>query len=129
MAKGTKMETAGGFPSYIEAAETGAIGRALAVCGYGTQFAPDLDELSSGKIVDSPLPNNVRAPYISQLPTSSIHANSASSDNSDKTHECSICQKPLTKGQEALSLRNYGIALCPQCQKDRKASAATDAAA
>src|SRR5579872_2677080 len=40
MAKGTKMENVRGFPDYIEKAETGSIGRALAVCGFGTQFAP-----------------------------------------------------------------------------------------
>lgn len=54
MAKGTKMETAGGFADYVEKAETGSIGRALAVCGFGTQFAPELDE--GERIVDSPLP-------------------------------------------------------------------------
>jgi hypothetical protein len=36
-----------------EKAETGAIGRALALCGYGTQFEPDLDE--GDRIVDSPI--------------------------------------------------------------------------
>jgi len=40
------------FADYIEKAETKAIGRALALCGYGTQFAPELDE--EKRIVDSP---------------------------------------------------------------------------
>jgi hypothetical protein len=128
MAKGTKMESAAGFPSYIEAAETGAIGRALAVCGYGTQFAPDLDEMSSGKIADSPLPHVARAPFI---PAQQIAANSsanASHGADDQTHACSVCDKALTKGQEALSLRNYGIALCPNCQKDRKSGSGVETA-
>ncbi|HOJ22291.1 MAG TPA: hypothetical protein PLY56_12215, partial [Armatimonadota bacterium] len=51
MARATKMETARGFPDYIEKAETGAIGRALALCGFGTQFAPELEE--GERIVDS----------------------------------------------------------------------------
>jgi hypothetical protein len=55
MAKGTKMEDAIGFSDYVEKAETGAIGRALAMCGFGTQFAPELDEYSTGRYVDSPL--------------------------------------------------------------------------
>ena len=42
------------FKDYIEKAETKAIGRALAMLGYGTQFAPELDE--GERIVDSPVP-------------------------------------------------------------------------
>lgn len=52
-ATGTKSESAADFPDYIEKAETGSIGRALAALGYGTQFAPDMDE--SHRIVDSPV--------------------------------------------------------------------------
>ena len=53
IATGTKSEKAASFPDYIEKAETGAIGRALAALGYGTQFAPDLDE--QHRIVDAPV--------------------------------------------------------------------------
>src|SRR6266496_4520158 len=52
-ATGTKSENAANFPDYIEKAETGAIGRALAALGYGTQFAPELDE--EHRIVDAPV--------------------------------------------------------------------------
>ncbi len=52
-ATGTKSEKAASFPDFIEKAETGAIGRALAALGYGTQFAPELDE--QHRIVDSPV--------------------------------------------------------------------------
>ena len=48
LAQATKMETAKGFADYLEKAETGAIGRALALAGYGTQFAPELLETDSG---------------------------------------------------------------------------------
>ena len=41
------------FHDYLEKAETKAIGRALAILGYGTQFAPELDE--EERIVDSPV--------------------------------------------------------------------------
>lgn len=48
-----KFENVKGFPDFIEKAETGAIGRALALIGYGTQFCAD--ELDEGKrIVDAP---------------------------------------------------------------------------
>ena len=54
---GTKSEKAASFPDYIEKSETGAIGRALAALGYGTQFAGDeLDERH--RIVDSPVKRN-----------------------------------------------------------------------
>ena len=56
IATGTKSEKAASFPDYIEKAETGAIGRALAALGYGTQFAPDLDE--QHRIVDAPVDRN-----------------------------------------------------------------------
>jgi hypothetical protein len=52
-ATGTKSETAASFPDYAEKAETGAIGRALAALGYGTQFAPELNE--EHRIVDAPV--------------------------------------------------------------------------
>lgn len=48
-----KYESIQGFPDFIEKAETGAIGRALALIGYGTQFCAD--ELDEGqRIVDAP---------------------------------------------------------------------------
>jgi hypothetical protein len=62
IANGTKSETMAGFPDFIEKAETGAIGRALALCGFGTQFAPDLDE--GERLADSPLP---RAPQPNKI--------------------------------------------------------------
>ena len=52
-ATGTKSEKAASFSDYIEKAETGAIGRALAALGYGTQFAPELNE--EHRIVDAPV--------------------------------------------------------------------------
>lgn len=49
-----KMETKAGFADFLEKAETGAIGRALALLGYGTQFTAD--ELDEGnRLADSPI--------------------------------------------------------------------------
>lgn len=62
MAQGTKSETAAGFPDHLEKAETGSIGRALALCGFGTQFAPEFDE--GERLADSPLP--AKAPKTAQ---------------------------------------------------------------
>jgi len=52
-ATGTKAECRASFEDYGEKAETGAIGRALAGLGYGTQFAPELNE--EHRIVDAPV--------------------------------------------------------------------------
>lgn len=53
-AKATKSETSKGFPDFIEKAETGALGRCLAMLGYGTQFTAD--ELDEGdRLADSPI--------------------------------------------------------------------------
>ena len=54
MATSHKFENMQGFGDFLEKAETGAIGRALALVGYGTQFAGnDLDE--GDRIVDAPV--------------------------------------------------------------------------
>jgi len=48
-----KKETMAGFADYIEKAETGAVGRSLAMCGYGTQFEPEFDE--GERLADAPI--------------------------------------------------------------------------
>lgn len=53
---GTKTEFSERFMDFAEKAETGAIARALAVCGYGTEAALDLDEgLEQERIADAPV--------------------------------------------------------------------------
>lgn len=52
-ATGYGSETVKDFGDFIEKAETKAIGRALAALGYGTAFAPELDE--GERIVDAPV--------------------------------------------------------------------------
>lgn len=65
IAQGTKSEKAASFADFIEKAETGAIGRALAALGYGTQFAPEFDE--QHRIVDSPVQVRDDAPSDEQI--------------------------------------------------------------
>lgn len=56
IATGLKSEYSENFPDYLEKAETGAIARALAVAGYGTESALDFDEgADGGRIADSPV--------------------------------------------------------------------------
>ena len=73
-ATGTKSETPRGFPDYIEKAETGSIGRALAALGFGTQFDPALDE--GERVVDSPV-----EPRQDTAPASPAHANDWKREN------------------------------------------------
>lgn len=56
VATGYGSETYDDFRDYLEKAETKAIGRALALAGYGTQFCPDFHfGAESGAVVDSPI--------------------------------------------------------------------------
>jgi hypothetical protein len=54
MATGTKSESVIGFSDFLEKSETGAVGRALAGLGFGTQFAPELDE-GEPRSIDTPV--------------------------------------------------------------------------
>jgi hypothetical protein len=60
-ASGWGSETSSDFSDYIEAAETKALGRALAALGYGTQFCEDFDFSAEGAprdpapVVDAPV--------------------------------------------------------------------------
>ena len=67
-ATGWGSETVRDFHDYVEAAETKAIGRALAALGYGTQFCSDFDFSANARpgkaqVVDAPVnltePRNV----------------------------------------------------------------------
>lgn len=75
VAEGTKMEDARGFADYMEKAETGSIGRALGILGYGTQFAPEFDEVDPSaqnpRIVDAPINQPKPKVQDSSVPTPS----------------------------------------------------------
>ena len=51
---GHKSESKQGFTDYLEKAESGSVGRALLMLGYGTQMSNELDE--GDRIVDAPVP-------------------------------------------------------------------------
>jgi hypothetical protein len=54
MATGTKMENAAAFGDFLEKAETGSIGRALAGLGFGTAATDEMSE-GEGHVVDAPV--------------------------------------------------------------------------
>jgi len=93
-ATGTKSENAASFPDFAEKAETGAIGRALAALGYGTQFAPDLDE--AHRIVDSPVD---RQPVLANGNGYNNH-NGSAARNTTQTNASNQTQKTDQNGTQ-----------------------------
>src|SRR5688500_9542477 len=81
---GWGSETVRDFHDYIEAAETKALGRALASLGYGTQFCQDFDFTSNARpgtlqVVDAPV--NLNAPRSISSAKSGGFANGATGTN------------------------------------------------
>lgn len=115
VAAGTKMETARNFGDFVEKAETGAIGRALGVLGFGTQFAPEFDE-GVDRIVDSPMPvgnGNTRP--------SPAKPNGVANIGRD-FGVCEVCGRPLTRAVEVFcNARFGGRLLCTAHQAGAKA--------
>ncbi|MFN4033611.1 MAG: hypothetical protein ACK4ME_08360 [Fimbriimonadales bacterium] len=91
---------------------TGAVGRALAMCGYGTQFAPELSEgdVATGRIAyaDSPVP----------LRGEDSEAGEArAAETPPEAMVCADCGKALRKPQYDLSMAKFQRPLCPECQR------------
>ena len=109
-ASGYGSESAKDFGDYLEKAETKAVGRALAMLGYGTQFAPELDE--GERIVDSPVERK---------------GGSKSHEKVTQFKTCAHCGKPIKDGVKgsgkpwpALEVAKYakdrwGMELCFDC--------------
>jgi hypothetical protein len=86
-ATGWGSETSQDFADYIEAAETKALGRALAALGFGTQFTRDYDFTEAAaataprqQVVDAPVgpPQAVTTPRaLNTVPPSAPHGNPA----------------------------------------------------
>lgn len=103
------------FGDYIEKAETKAIGRALAMLGYGTQFAPELEE--GDRIVDAPVerkkasapakapakPVKVEKPQPTQTETRQVKA------------RCCACDAPLFEATDGRKYENK--IYCNECLK------------
>ncbi|OLE52831.1 MAG: hypothetical protein AUG51_16215 [Acidobacteria bacterium 13_1_20CM_3_53_8] len=65
-ATGTKQENNAAFADFIEKAETGAIGRALAGLGFNAQYAPEFDT-GDERLADAPI-NRSQAPQQERKP-------------------------------------------------------------
>lgn len=116
------------FGDYLEKAETKAIGRALAILGYGTQFAPELDE--EERIVDSPIDRKKKPPVAVSDARSANDTPKEEKTNTAKNtaHRtvCTECGSEILprKAQGVLftreqlintSVEKYGKALCFDC--------------
>ena len=68
LGSGSKREDKAHFADHLEKAETGAIGRALAMAGYGTQFTAD--ELDEGqRLADSPIMPAIKPKVVEAVKT------------------------------------------------------------
>jgi hypothetical protein len=95
LATGHKRENVLGFADHLEKAETGAVGRALAMCGYGTQFAPELEE--GERLADAPA---VRIEKQSPKPIALSHGH-------PKSASCEGCGATLKHGPYGWFCPNY----------------------
>lgn len=106
----TKKETQKDFPDFIEKAETGSLGRALALVGIGTQFCvQDLEE--GNRLADAPVfakeevksysaPSTFTKPIAAKstpvkAETSSTQANAVITNSTAST--TTVTNKPVTK--------------------------------
>src|SRR5258708_4307213 len=82
---GTKSENAANFPDFGEKAETGAIGRALAGLGFGTQFTgsefDEGDRLADAPVDVQPAGNGSKPTTTTTKPTTYKPANTRVSDS------------------------------------------------
>lgn len=103
IATATKVEDSKGFADHTEKAETGSIGRALGLVGYGTQFAPELDE--GERLADAPIEkktlNSGNATTHQQPQVDTTHYLSSSAQNAEKTSTTPRC--PVCNGETRIS--------------------------
>lgn len=125
MATATKMENVKGFGDYIEKAETGSVGRALVICGYGTQGDLDDGMRFSGSQSSHNTPGghstpSARSNPVTSSPLPSLRASLVSGPPVEIPVEeepaCLKCDAPLTASEADSSRRDFGKALCRSCR-------------
>ncbi len=104
------------FRDYLEKAETKAIGRALAILGYGTQFAPEMDE--EERIVDSPVERK-KASAPAKAPAKPVKVEKPQPTEQTETRQakayCCACESPLYEATDGSKYENK--IYCNECLK------------
>jgi hypothetical protein len=110
IATGHKCEAKGSFADWFEKAETGAIGRALGYCGYGTLAALDEDPSHPCDAPrERPNGNGHSAPARDHQPQ-------GGPAKVDTDRFCSTCGCEVLSAVVVLSQRKYGRTYCPDHQ-------------
>ena len=117
---GYGSESVRDFRDFIEKAETKAVGRALAMLGYGTQFAPEMDECEDGKdrLADSPVQPKAK--------NTTTKAQEPAKAQEPETVKCDCCGreiKPYKSGKGTVTVerhsersrQRFGRLLCMTC--------------
>jgi hypothetical protein len=102
-ATGTKTESAVDFPDFVEKAETGAIGRALAALGFGTQFTGD-EFNEAHRIVDTPVRHDDKPEEEQKVPETDLPASEQQVSSIRKLS--GYLHKPVPDGLDKLTFFN-----------------------
>lgn len=103
-------EAAKDFPDYAEKASTKSLGRALLALGYGTAFAPEMDE--GERVVDSPVERRRSTPAARVSPVAAQTAPSAPATTpAAKTTAAKGADEPVASEQQLVSIRKLCVAL------------------
>lgn len=118
MATSHKEESLKDFAlGYREKAETGSIGRALALCGFGTQFEPEFDE--GHRVVDSPMSDPQRILPEQPMPGDGIqkdgyHFGSMGGPRLAQRHISDVPTEDLKKFVEDMDKKYHGKDMPPK---------------
>jgi hypothetical protein len=104
-------ESAKDFADYAEKASTKSLGRALLALGYGTAFAPEMDE--GDRIVDTPVERRRSAPAarVSPVAAQTAPATAPSAAPAAKTSAAKGTDEPAASEQQLVSIRKLCSAL------------------
>ena len=114
-ATGWGSESVEEFQDYLEAAETKALGRALAALGYGTQFCQDFSVYADEPepLADSPIslvpeegaPKRMRSARATEAQVNAIHAIARQVYNWDESSLEERCREAFGRTSEELTKR------------------------
>lgn len=103
-------EAAKDFPDYAEKASTKSLGRALLALGYGTAFAPEMDE--GERVVDSPVERRRSTPAARVSPVAAQTAPATPATTpAAKTTTAKGADEPVASEQQLVSIRKLCTAL------------------